>query len=225
MRYSRILPKRQLTTEAGTPNRRYPVVLYELRIGAITHYYEARIVVSGEDEVLAIVRDISERVRAEEQITRLAYYDSLTGLPNRLLFKDRLSQAIANARRHGEKVAVMFLDLDHFKRINDTLGHNFGDMLLQKIGDRLLAYVRGSDSVARIGSGEMRPTVARMGGDEFIVLLSDIKQVQHVALVAHRILNGLSQPFMMGTQEIYTSASVGITIYPVDSEIPRPLLA
>ena len=198
--------------------------LYELKIGDATHYYEARIVVSGEDEVLAIVRDVSERIRAEEQILRLAYYDSLTGLPNRLLFKDRLSQAMANAQRYRRKVAVMFLDLDHFKRINDTLGHNFGDLLLQRIGDRLTTCVRNTDSVARILPEETKPTVARMGGDEFMILLSNIKQIQHAALVAQRILNGLSQPFNMGTQEIYTSASIGITIYPIDSDDPENLL-
>jgi len=106
--------------------------VYELQTGDSTHYYEARIVVSGEEEVLAIVRDVTERIRAEEQILRLAYYDSLTGLPNRLLFKDRLSQAMANAQRYGRKVAVMFLDLDHFKRINDTLGHNFWGFAVAK---------------------------------------------------------------------------------------------
>jgi len=198
--------------------------VYELQTGDSTHYYEARIVVSGEEEVLAIVRDVTERIRAEEQILRLAYYDSLTGLPNRLLFKDRLSQAMANAQRYGRKVAVMFLDLDHFKRINDTLGHNFGDLLLQRVGDRLMTCVRSTDSIARMVPEETKPTVARMGGDEFILLLSNIKQVQHVAIVAQRILNGLSQPFMVGTQEIYTSVSIGITIYPIDSEDPETLL-
>lgn len=198
--------------------------IYELKIGDTTHYYEARTVVSGEDEVLAIVRDVSERIRAEEQIIRLAYYDSLTGLPNRILFKDRLSQAMANARRYKRKVAVMFLDLDHFKRINDTLGHNFGDLLLQRVGDRLTACVRSTDSIARLAAEETNPIVARMGGDEFIILLSNIDQVQHVSLAAQRMLNGLSQPFLIGTQEIFTSASVGITIYPIDSEDPETLL-
>jgi diguanylate cyclase (GGDEF)-like protein/PAS domain S-box-containing protein len=198
--------------------------VYELQTGDVTHYYEARIVVSGEEEVLAIVRDVTERIRAEEQILRLAHYDSLTGLPNRLLFKDRLSQAMANAQRYGRKVAVMFLDLDHFKRINDTLGHNFGDLLLQRVGDRLMTCVRSTDSIARMVPEETKPTVARMGGDEFILMLSNIKQVQHVAIVAQRILNGLSQPFVVGTQEIYTSVSIGITIYPIDSEDPETLL-
>jgi len=198
--------------------------IYELQIGGATHYYEARIVVSGEEEVLAIVRDVSERIRAEGQITSLAYYDSLTGLPNRLLFKDRLRQALANAQRYGRKVAVMFLDVDHFKRINDTLGHNFGDLLLQRIGDRLMTCVRSTDSVARIVPEEVTPIVARMGGDEFMILLANIKQAQHIALVARRVLNGLSQPFMMGTHEIYTSVSMGITIYPIDGEDPENLL-
>jgi PAS domain S-box-containing protein len=197
---------------------------YEIKVNDKTRDYEARIVVSGEDECLAIVRDMSERKRAEEEILRLAYYDSLTGLPNRLLFRDRLGHATANAQRHKRKLAVMFLDLDHFKRINDTLGHNLGDLLLQKMGDRIVTCVRSSDTIARIGAEESKPTVARMGGDEFIILLTDLNNIQHASLVAQRVLTALSQPFMVGAHEIYTTASIGITIYPLDSEDPDTLL-
>jgi len=178
---------------------------YELKLKKEKRFYEARIVVSGEDEVLAIVRDITERKRAEEQIIRLAYYDGLTGLPNRLMLKDRLELAIRNAARTKRKVAILSLDLDHFKRVNDTLGHPQGDLLLQKVGDRLLTCIRGTD------------TVARMGGDEFIVLLSEIQSIQNIALVAQRILDATSQPFIIGDHEIFTSFSIGITVYPLDS--------
>jgi diguanylate cyclase (GGDEF)-like protein len=197
---------------------------YELNLKDGKRCYEARIVVSGEDEVLAIVRDMTDRKKAEEEIRRLAYYDGLTGLPNRVMLRDRLEQAIRNAERSGKKVAVMFLDLDHFKRINDTLGHPLGDVLLQRVGDRLLTCTRSTDTVARIPGDEQKPTVARMGGDEFIVLLAEMQNVQHVALIAQRIVHSLSQPFSIGAHEIFTSSSIGITVYPLDSTSPEVLL-
>lgn len=197
---------------------------FELSLEEGKRWYEARIVVSGEEEVLAIVRDMTERKRAEEQIIRLAYYDGLTGLPNRLMLQERLEHAIRNAKRSKRKVAVMFLDLDHFKRINDTLGHPSGDLLLQKVGDRLLTCTRSTDTVARIGGDDRTPTVARMGGDEFIVLLTEISSIQHIALIAQRILHALSQPFTIGTHEIFTTPSIGITVYPLDSTDSETLL-
>ncbi|MDH7499951.1 MAG: EAL domain-containing protein [candidate division NC10 bacterium] len=197
---------------------------YELSLEEGKRWYEARIVVSGEEEVLAIVRDMTDRKRAEEQIVRLAYYDGLTGLPNRLMLQERLEQAIRNAKRSKKKVAVMFLDLDHFKDINDTLGHHSGDLLLQKVGDRLLTCTRSTDTVARIGGDERMPTVARMGGDEFIILLAEITTIQHIALIAQRILHALSQPFTIGSHEIFTTPSIGITVYPLDSTDSETLL-
>ncbi len=190
---------------------------YQLEIDNATKSYEARIVVSGEYEVLAIVQDVSERKAAEQRITQLAFYDSVTGLPNRLLFIDRLQQAIANAQRYRKKVAVMFLDLDFFKRINDTLGHTIGDLLLKEVADRLLKSVRKVDCVARIASQEI-DTVARLGGDEFTVLLTNINSIHDVSKVAQRILNAISQPFFIGTHEVYITVSIGIAIYPLDTE-------
>jgi PAS domain S-box-containing protein len=197
---------------------------YELNLKDGKRCYEARIVGSGEDEVLAIVRDMTDRKRAEEEIIRLAYYDGLTGLPNRVMLTDRLEVAIRNAERSGKKMAVLFLDLDHFKRINDTLGHPLGDLLLQRVSDRLLTCTRGTDTVARVAGDEQRPTVARMGGDEFIVLLTEMHDVQHIALIAQRILHALSQPFSIGAHEIFTTSSIGITVYPIDGASPEALL-
>jgi diguanylate cyclase (GGDEF)-like protein/PAS domain S-box-containing protein len=198
---------------------------YQLNINDVIYHYETRIVLSGEDEVLAIVRDINERKRAEQQIIRLAFYDYLTGLPNRLLFKDRLEQAIASAQRYGKKVAVMFIDLDFFKRINDTFGHNVGDMLLKSAADRILKCTRRVDYVSRISTEEeLEKTVARMGGDEFTILLSNIDDIQDASKVGQRILNEISQPFKIGAYDIHITASIGITIYPIDTEDPDDLL-
>jgi diguanylate cyclase (GGDEF)-like protein len=191
---------------------------YQLTMNNITYYYEARLVVCGTDEVLAIVRDITDQKKAEEEINRLAYYDSLTGLPNRTLLRDRLEQAIARASRYKNKLGIMFLDVDYFKRVNDTLGHNIGDLLLQSIAERLQEYLRKSDSICRTDSGTKQTLVARMGGDEFTILCNDIKNARVLYNLAQRICDVLSQPFRIGTHEIFISVSIGITVYPIDSD-------
>jgi diguanylate cyclase (GGDEF)-like protein/PAS domain S-box-containing protein len=151
-----------------------------------------------------VARDISERKKAEATITFQAYHDLLTGLPNRALFKDRLTQAIANARRHGLLLAVMFLDLDRFKSVNDTLGHLVGDELLQLTSQRLRHCLREGD------------TLARIGGDEFMLLLPHIRTRDNAAYIAEKILAALKAPFHLNSHEIYISASIGIAIYPDD---------
>ena len=191
---------------------------FQLEKNNTTYYYEARIVVSGENELLAIVRDISERKRFEQQIIQLAYYDSLTGLPNRLLFKNRLEQSLASAQRYGTKIVMMFLDLDRFKNINDNLGHTIGDMLLQSVADRLLKSIRKIDYVARSVADQINETVARMGGDEFTIMLTNINNVQDIPKIAQRILDTISRPYMLGTHEVYVTASIGVTVCPSDSE-------
>jgi diguanylate cyclase (GGDEF)-like protein/PAS domain S-box-containing protein len=197
---------------------------YQININNVIYHYETRIVVSGEDEVIAIVRDITERKRAEQQIIQLAFYDYLTGLPNRLLFKNRLEQSIAGAQRYRKKVAVMFLDLDLFKRINDTFGHDVGDMLLKSVADRILKCIRRIDCVSRINTEEIESTMARMGGDEFTILLSNIDNIQDASKVGKRILNEISQPFKIGAHDIHITTSIGITIYPIDTKDPDDLL-
>ncbi len=170
------------------------------------------------------VQDVTERKRAEEQIRYLAYHDSLTGLGNRLLFKERLNGALSQARRNDGVLGVLFLDLDHFKRINDTLGHSVGDRLLQGVADRLVAGVRGTDTIARSGRKDFDHAVSRLGGDEFTILLADVKDVQDLAKVARRILDALSAPFLLEGHEVVISGSIGITARPLDGDDVETLL-
>ena len=148
--------------------------------------------------------DITERKRAEERVRHMAQHDPLTGLPNRLALLVRLNQVLPEARRHGWKVAVMFLDLDRFKIINDTLGHQTGDDLLREVASRLAATVRDTDMVARIG------------GDEFVILLPDISSVTDAAVVAGKIIAALSVPIQLDQHELHTTPSIGISIFPTD---------
>jgi diguanylate cyclase (GGDEF)-like protein len=200
------------------------ILHHQLQLRDAASYYESRFVVSGQDEVLAIVRDVTERKKAEQQIIQLAYHDTLTGLLNRHSFRDRLTQALAHAKRYGRLVAILFLDLDRFKRINDTLGHNVGDLLLQRVGERLVGCVRKSDSTARVSSNDRPLSVARLGGDEYILLLSEISLMQDAAKVARRISETLSLPFIVAGHEIFVTASIGISLYPPDGEDADTLL-
>lgn len=149
----------------------------------------------------AIVRDITERKRSEEMIKRLAYYDSLTNLPNRTLLQDRLQQAILAGQRENKSVALLLMDLDHFKEINDTLGHQRGDVLLQQVGSRLQGALRPSD------------VVARLGGDEFAVVLP-LAGSEDAALVADKILKALEPPFVIEGLPVMVEASIGLALYP-----------
>ncbi len=159
-----------------------------------------------------IFEDITERRRAEDEIQSLAYLDTLTGLPNRMLLRDRLNGALTRAQREACLVGVLFLDLDRFKPINDTLGHAVGDLLLKAVADRLRECVRGSD------------TVARLGGDEFVVVLMGMRRELDTTLVAQEILARLAQPFEIEGHDIRSSASIGIAIYPRDGRDAGTLL-
>ncbi|VAW65309.1 diguanylate cyclase/phosphodiesterase (GGDEF & EAL domains) with PAS/PAC sensor(s) [hydrothermal vent metagenome] len=187
------------------------VIVHERKV----HYYEVRMMPLKSHAVIALIRDITERRLAEEQIAFLAYHDSLTALPNNRLFKERLQHAIAQAERHGKLLAVMFLDLDRFKLINDTMGHSAGDELLQIISQRLLEAVRKTDSVA-INDKKLSSSVARLGGDEFTILLEEIESAQSVIRVAERIVESIAKPMMLGHQEVHISTSIGISMYPED---------
>jgi diguanylate cyclase (GGDEF)-like protein len=163
-----------------------------------------------------IMQDITERKQAEAQIYNLAYFDSLTGLPNRLLFKEHLAHALSHAFRTKRMAAILFLDLDRFKIINDTLGHSIGDKLLQGVAERLLICVRRSDIVGRDEGGDLNSSVARLGGDEFTVLLSDITNVQDAARVSQRIISAVAQPFNLDNHEVIVTTSIGISLFPAD---------
>ncbi len=177
------------------------------------------------DYIIATGIDITERRRAEEQIVRLGYYDSLTNLPNRYLFKDRLAQSLQHARRHGKMVGVIFLDLDRFKRINETFGHSAGDKMLELVADRLSECVRSTDTVARVEDGQANITLARLGGDEFSLLVTEMERVQDVARVARRLLDCLSRPLVLENgQEIFVTVSVGISLSPEDGDESESLL-
>ncbi|MDA8239634.1 MAG: GGDEF domain-containing protein [Nitrospiraceae bacterium] len=146
----------------------------------------------------------------------MAYYDGLTSLPNRSFFKEKLKQAVEHAKRYERLLGVMFLDLDNFKRINDTLGHSVGDLLLREVAGRLLGCVRKCDAVGRLVSPEQWSTVARMGGDEFTFLLSELARAEDASRIAERVFAALSQPCILEGHEVFVSASIGITIFPHD---------
>ena len=160
----------------------------------------------------AIFSDITERKKTEERIKNLAYFDVLTGLPNRRLFTDRLQVAIANAHRHSHRLAIMFLDLDLFKRINDSLGHGIGDLVLIETSRRLAKCVREGD------------TVSRLGGDEFVVLLPEIEEIEDVAKSAERVISTVKLPFVVDEHELYVTASIGIAVYPEDGASVEALI-
>lgn len=159
-----------------------------------------------------IVRDITERKNQEAQLVYLATHDCLTGLPNRNLLEDRLAQAIAHAQRLQRPMAVVFVDLDRFKLVNDTLGHDKGDLLLKIVGHELAGAVRVGD------------TVARSGGDEFVIVMSDLAHEDDVSRVVDKLTASLSRPFSIAGHDLYASASIGVALYPKDGETVQDLL-
>ncbi|MBI3609649.1 MAG: diguanylate cyclase, partial [Nitrospirae bacterium] len=170
-----------------------------------------------------LILHIDERRRIEERLNYLAYHDEITGLANGTLFDDRLNQALAIAKRDQYPVAVLFLDLDRFKLINDSLGRPFGDRLLKAVGERLVESLRESDGIFRFGH-EANATVARLAGDEFIVLLPRIAAAKDAVTVAKRLLLYLPQPFTLGEQQVTVTGSIGISLYPTDGDTGESLL-
>jgi diguanylate cyclase (GGDEF)-like protein/PAS domain S-box-containing protein len=178
----------------------------DIRVGPLLDE-EGRIV-----HTVAVRRDISERIEAEAHIAHLAHHDALTGLPNRLLLQDRIEQALAQARRREGMVALLFMDLDNFKDINDVLGHGTGDELLRAVAERLRGCVRDSD------------TVCRWGGDEFAVLQTGLDGAGGAAVLAEKIVAELTRPVVVDGQPIHTSVSIGITLFPEDADDAESLL-
>jgi diguanylate cyclase (GGDEF)-like protein/PAS domain S-box-containing protein len=161
---------------------------------------------------LLVLRDVTERKRLDAELQRLAHFDTLTGLPNRKLFMDRLGQALARARRDGAPLAVLFCDLDGFKRINDTLGHAHGDELLREVATRLERRTRDGD------------TVARFGGDEYTIILSQLTRAGDAALVARKLLNELTAPLQLGGMTMQVTGSIGIAVWPRDGDEAEALV-
>jgi diguanylate cyclase (GGDEF)-like protein/PAS domain S-box-containing protein len=160
-----------------------------------------------ESSVSAIVlnyRDVTQRRMTEKQLEYRAHYDALTGLPNRVLFRDRVVNGLAQAQRHNRSLAIMYLDLDHFKLVNDGLGHSFGDGLLAAVATRLQKSLRASD------------TISRIGGDEFAILINDITDSNAVATLARKLLDSLSTAFRIDEHDLYVNASIGISVFPSD---------
>lgn len=167
----------------------------------------------GEPAYVTAIRDISARKNAEKAIRHQAYFDGLTGLPNRLLFFDRLGVAVAQAAREGSQLAVMFLDLDRFKSVNDSLGHNVGDLLLFETAGRLVSCLRRGD------------TVSRLGGDEFTILLNDLKEPGDALIVAEKIIRAINEPFLIQDEPINIGVSIGVSLFPEHGDDPNLLIS
>ena len=189
--------------------------------------FEQRIGIRTNDEIGTLAdafnRMTSQLRQHDEQIRRLAFFDSVTELPNRVAFRELLGRVVTNARRHGRRGAVLYLDLDRFKLINDTFGHDAGDRLLMGFARRLLSCLRESDAIAR-ASDDAAATVARMGGDEFTIMLAEIGEPEDAARVAGRILAMLEQPFELGDHAVVIGSSIGIALFPDDGDTPEELL-
>ncbi len=166
----------------------------------------------GQDGISVYFRDITERKKAADRLNYLANYDALTDLPNRVLFVDRLTQALSRAPWHERRIAVMFCDLDRFKIINDSLGHNVGDHLLKNVAQRFLSCVRNGD------------TVARLGGDEFVILLNDMAKSGDAAAIANKIIESVAEPFVLDGHELFVTVSIGISLNSEDGTDPKVLL-
>ncbi|MBC5825800.1 MAG: EAL domain-containing protein [Candidatus Eremiobacteraeota bacterium] len=179
-----------------------------LRDGSVRHVHEQAEFAFDENgraqHLVGTLVDITERKQAEQKLAFLAHHDALTGLPNRTLLADRLGQYISHAKRLSRIVAVLFLDLDRFKDINDSLGHTAGDELLKEVGTRLLQSVRAGD------------TVARSGGDEFVIVLADIAEQKHVAGIVQAVVNAFAAPFVIESRDLFVTPSIGISLYPCD---------
>jgi diguanylate cyclase (GGDEF)-like protein/PAS domain S-box-containing protein len=197
-------------------------IQYSLELPAGKLWFELSVVrkptlPGEEDRFIAIARDITERKTSEEAIRHLAFHDTLTGLPNRRLLTDRLQQALSAASRKGEHGALMFLDLDQFKQLNDAHGHDVGDLLLQEVARRLQQSIRAID------------TVARLGGDEFVVLIQDLSADRedarlHATTVGHKILASLNDPYLLNAMAHCTTPSIGITLFNGDILNPTDIL-
>jgi diguanylate cyclase (GGDEF)-like protein/PAS domain S-box-containing protein len=205
--------------ESGKPQ------IHEHYLSSGDVHFETRFVARDKHSVLAIVRDVTERKEADLQIHDLAFYDQLTGLPNRQLFANALDATIQTAHKQRRSFAILFIDLDRFKRINDTLGHSVGDELLKEVAARLQGCIRSEDRLVHADcdqSGDTR--LARLGGDEFVVILHDVESEDAVGSVASRIIDALAPPFSCEGHQFVITPSIGVAMYPEDGETSDELL-
>ncbi len=203
----------------------YPVILPDGTQKHILNQGEILYNENGDPELmLGVIQDVTQLKQAEEEIRLLAFYDSLTGLANRSLFMDRLNQAITSADRTQQKFALLFLDLDQFKLINDSLGHHIGDLLLKQVATRLKSNIRGSDTAAMFGLSSQGSVIARLGGDEFVVLLCNIKEAEIAAKVAMRVIREISGTYRLDGHDVSMTTSIGISVYPEDGRETSVLL-
>jgi diguanylate cyclase (GGDEF)-like protein/PAS domain S-box-containing protein len=207
------------TLESGEPQ------IHEHYHSSGNVHFETRFVARDKHSVLAIVRDVTKRKEADLQIHDLAFYDQLTGLPNRQLFANALDATIRTAHKQGRWFAILFVDLDRFKRINDTLGHSVGDELLKEVATRLQGCIRSEDRLVhadRDQPEDMR--LARLGGDEFVIILHDVESEDAAESVASRIIESLAPPFSCEGHQFVITPSIGVAMYPEDGETGEALL-
>ena len=196
---------------------------FKLQLGGSLKWFElsvARKESTGAEgpRFIVLSRDISERKETESRISRLAYFDSLTGLPNRAYFLERLTRELERARRNQTRAAILYMDLDGFKDINDSLGHDAGDQILQAVADRLREVVRPSDMVSRASDPSADEQLARLGGDEFTLLILDLTDAQQALSAGNRIRSAIQRPFVLDSHELRLTASIGIAMYPDDGQ-------
>ncbi|HSY28487.1 MAG TPA: EAL domain-containing protein, partial [Burkholderiaceae bacterium] len=208
LRYLRdqISSRAPIALESRQRRKNGEVFPVEIRMGPID--------IDGQRHLLSLVRDVTERKEMQDHIQHLAYHDPLTDLPNRAMFNRQLNHAIAHAQRYHKGLAVLFIDLDRFKNINDTLGHDAGDRLLKEMSRRISACLRVSDVVARPEKGT--DLLARLGGDEFVVLIEEVADSTRVSHIARKILSAMVKEFPLEGQMIHITASIGISLFPED---------
>lgn len=201
----------QLRNEARNLQYQYQVICKD---GTVRHVevLDSTVNYAGKPTIIGTMLDITDRIKAEETIKHMAYHDQLTGLPNRFVFQDRIFQSFSFAERHKKMVGLLFLDLDRFKAVNDTLGHMAGDQLIKQVSERLQRGLRTCD------------TISRFGGDEFNILVTEINQESDIEMVAHKILCSMEYPFYIGEQELFVTCSIGIAIYPRDCKDAESLI-
>lgn len=187
-------------------------VSFEICLPGAEDYYSVHAFSPEQGLVATLFEDVTERKKSEQQIQHMAFFDRLTDLPNRTLFFDRLNQAIASASRESSSLAVFFLDLDRFKSVNDTLGHDAGDQLLIEVSQRLLGHIRTTD------------TLARMGGDEFVFVITGSGEQLNAAHVARKLIDSFQAPFLIKGHELHVTSSIGIALFPEDGSDAETLL-